>query len=109
ETHKIASYLIGIDVLPYAILCSHAGTLPLSWYVYPQDTTNAKIDFANTADMIDYFSTTFHPYAFDKYGMAEAPFGGGMENQSMTVFGEYLIRGDKRYEGVVAHELAHQW
>src|SRR5438876_2143765 len=34
---------------------------------------------------------------------------GAMEHQTITSMGYLLLTGDATYEGVVAHELSHQW
>jgi len=61
--------------------------------------------------MVTTFSGLWAPYPFDKYGQATVdPFGaGGMEHQTMTTLRLQLLRGDRTYEYVWAHELAHQW
>jgi aminopeptidase N len=61
--------------------------------------------------MIDLFTTHFGEYPFidEKYGMAEFVWEGAMEHQTMTSYGDFLILGNKRFEHLVAHELAHQW
>jgi aminopeptidase N len=80
-------------------------------FVWPEDSTEAVSSFANTVDMMNYFSDSliFGRYPFEKYGMVEAyPFPwGGMENQTMTMVHQYwVLYGD---DGGIAHELAHMW
>jgi len=54
--------------------------------------------------MIVLFAEKYGEYPFinEKYGHAEFGWGGGMEHQTLTSMGGYS-------EGLIAHELAHQW
>ncbi len=112
ETHPIATYLISLAISDYATFSDWYGGMEVAYFVYHGDSADAVYDFGNVVDMIDFFSTNFWPYPFDKYGMAEAPIMGGwgaMEHQTCTTVGDGLITGDRRYEWIHAHELAHQW
>ncbi len=111
ETHPIATYLVSIAVASYWQWTQDAGGIPVLNAVYPEDSTKAKAEFANLPAMFDVFETRWAPYPFDKYGQAAVnPFGpGGMEHQTMTTLRRNLVRGDRFYEFVWAHELAHQW
>ena len=113
EEHPISTYLISIACGPYLFIedSSSAG-VPLDYYVYPEDSADAIFDFANTGLMIDFFSELIGEYPFDHYGMAEAKIfngWGAMEHQSVTTFGSGLITGNRQFEYIVAHELAHMW
>ncbi|MBA3779228.1 MAG: M1 family metallopeptidase [Chloroflexi bacterium] len=59
---------------------------------------------ARQGEMIAFLTERFGPYPFDAYGIAAVPGapGGGLETQTLSILGTLL-------EGVVFHELAHQW
>jgi hypothetical protein len=61
--------------------------------------------------MITFYAQTFgeYPFAEDKYGMSEFPWGGAMEHATNTSYGWQLINGGHNYDYVMAHELSHQW
>jgi len=111
ETHPIATYLVSVAVANYWQWTQHAGSLPIINVAFPEDSLKAKADYANVPAMVTTYSNLWAPYPFDKYGQATVdPFGaGGMEHQTMTTLQRALLRGDKRYEYVWAHELAHMW
>ena len=73
-------------------------------YNHPNILNFFKPVIDQTADMIELFSDLFglYPYASEKYGHAMAPFGGGMEHQTMSTMGSFNFN-------IVAHELGHQW
>ena len=80
-------------------------------FVWPEDSVVAQSSYANTVDMIDFFSDSlrYGRYPFEKYGMVEAyPFQwGGMENQTMTTVHHYWVAyGD---DNGISHEMSHQW
>lgn len=111
EDHPIATYLTCITLGDYQVIEDDVDGLPLLYLVFPEDTTKAKIDFADVPDMVRHFSGLFSPFPFDKYGMAAVvPFPyGGMEHQSLTTITRAWLQGNKQYEDGIAHELVHQW
>jgi aminopeptidase N len=66
--------------------------------------------------MIEYFNSVFGPYPFDSYGVAVAdtPLSFALETQTLSLFGREITspnswRSTGGPQGVIAHELAHQW
>ena len=114
ENFPIATYLIAISISDFDsfsdIYISAAGdTIPLEYFVYPQDIEDAKTDWHDVGKMMAFFENFITPYPFEKYGMVEVPMRGAMEHQTMTSYSDRLITGDNSYDEVVVHELAHQW
>lgn len=89
----------------------------VSYYVEPQYAKYGKQMFANTPEMIDFFSQyTGIQYPWPKYSqiVVRDYVSGAMENTSASLFGEFMNMNareiaDKSQENVVAHELFHQW
>lgn len=114
-----AAYLISLAVGKFDIvnLGSTASGAPLQLYVKPGEGRQSKVVFARTPKMIGLFERLFgQPYPWDKYAQVAATnFGwGGMENTSATTLYDTvvldptaLLDGDN--DGLIAHELAHQW
>ena len=106
----VSTYLISLAVSNFDTFSQTAsGGLPITHYVYPSHYDRAVYDWANIPAMIDFYSSVYGDYPFDSYGMAMAPMGGAMEHQTMTTFGSGLVNGNRFFEPIVAHELAHQW
>jgi aminopeptidase N len=117
-THPISTYLISISVAEYSVITDYAhignDSLPTVYYVYPEDSSDAAYDLANTPDMIEFYSSRTVPYPFmgEKYAVAMSSIfngWGAMEHQTCTTFGDRLITGNRTYEWIDAHELAHMW
>ena len=109
--HPIDYYLVSATVGKYVDYRTYAhpagqDSILIQNYIYdnPQTLINFKNDIDETASFIELFSNLFGPYPFrdEKYGHCMAPFGGGMEHQTMTTQGLFNPT-------LTAHELAHQW
>lgn len=108
SSYPIAHYLISLAISNFTFYgdyfhYSQSDSMPVVHYVYPEDFLEIKPLLDKTIPMLETFSEKFGPYPFlrEKYGHAQ--FGqGGMEHQTISSMGIWD-------EGVVAHELAHQW
>lgn len=107
--YPIAYYLISVAVCPYDEYISYAhpagaDSILIQDYLFKDATTFQKESLKETAALIELFSSRFglYPFAQEKYGHAQAVFGGAMEHQTMSTMG--AINFD-----IVAHELGHQW
>jgi len=111
-----ATYLIMMAAGPYVVIKDSLGELPVNYWVYKNHVSDAMRTFKKTPSMIDFYSRTFNvAYPWAKYDQVlVAGSGGGMEDTSATVLGHGTIHDaraeqDFSSEGLVAHELAHQW
>jgi|GEM_PF-49043 len=110
ESHPIAYYLISVAVAPYVEYQSTANpvggpAIPVLNYVYDAASLAYwQTEFDRLPGFIENFSSLVGTYYFadEKYGLALAPIGGGMEHQTLTT-----------QDGITftlsAHELFHQW
>jgi aminopeptidase N len=115
-TRPLTTYLVSVAATVYETFSDSyttlsGGTMPVDYYVYPEDLADAEESFNVTPAMITFYAQTFGEYPFveDKYGMSAFPFSGAMEHTTNTSYGYSLINGGHGYDYVVAHELAHQW
>jgi aminopeptidase N len=113
NTEPICTYLMSISAAPYARWYDNLpGGGQVRYFAFRQDSMAAAYDWARSPQMISQFQQQFGPYPFQNYGMAEADifYGwGAMEHQTFTTMGFQLVDSFRTYEGIVAHELAHQW
>lgn len=110
---EMASYLAMIQIGVF-VRKDEVGPngLPIRNYFPPRMATDAEYDFGRTGQMIELFSSHFGAYPFEAYGATVVPkqnVGGALECQTMSIFDPFVVTGDRYYENVVAHELAHQW
>lgn len=109
ELYPIPTYLVSIAIYPYTVwydqfVSANGDTMPIDFYVYPDNYDISRPNFLLVKDMLDVFSEKFGEYPFlrEKYGHANFGWGGGMEHQTITSIGGHS-------EWLIAHELGHSW
>ncbi|MFO7369015.1 MAG: M1 family aminopeptidase [Bacteroidales bacterium] len=108
----IAYYLISFTVSDYRDYSFYVrpkgaqDSILIQNYIYnhPEYLKKNKTLINRSEELILLYSDLFGPYPFaaEKYGHCVAPFGGGMEHQTMTTLVNFSFL-------LVAHEMAHQW
>jgi aminopeptidase N len=95
--------------IPYKAL--NGETMPISFYVYPEDLEKAKVQLPVLADIMQHHVSRFGEYPFlrEKYGVAEFAVPSYREHQTIPSLGPNFFTGDHKFDRVLAHELAHQW
>ncbi|MBA4312879.1 MAG: hypothetical protein C0417_09640 [Chlorobiaceae bacterium] len=117
EAKPHSSYLISLAVCDYAEVKDLYGNVPIINYVYPEQKQNAVRSFQNVPKMIKYFEQeTGFIYPWEKFGhvVVDEFMFGGMENTSIVTVTDKTIHDSRAHidfpsDGLVAHELAHQW
>ena len=113
----LSSYLISLAASEFVSFHDRVGDLPVDYYVAKHvDEATARRFMGKTPAMIRFFGDkTGQPYPYGKYAQVCLPeFGGGMENISATSMTDAALRDEiaaleRDDDGLVAHELAHQW
>jgi len=115
-SYPIAPYLVSCTAGNFVRLDSSypkpgGGTMPLWHYVFPDQVAQGTEDFNIAPAAIDAFAARFGEYPFlrEKYGISVFGWGGGMEHQTNTSYGWFLIDGFHSYDWIYVHELCHQW
>lgn len=84
--------------------------IPVSAWVYPQDSAKGFHDYAVTPSIVKFFSDYIGPFPYRKLANVQSTtIFGGMENASCIFYAEKSVTGDRREEDLMAHEIAHQW
>lgn len=84
--------------------------IPVSAWIYPQDSTKGFHDYASAPEILKFFSACIAPYPFEKLANVQSKtIFGGMENASVIFYSENSVTGKGRAEDLIAHEIAHQW
>ncbi|MER3463248.1 MAG: hypothetical protein C4329_01270 [Chitinophagaceae bacterium] len=112
EETLLPTKVMVIGAAPFAIkeYQNSPNNLPISAWVYLQDSTQGFYDFAVAPDIVNYFSNYIAPFPYQKLANVQSTtIFGGMENASCIFYAEDLVTGDRKHEDVIAHEIAHQW
>jgi aminopeptidase N len=85
--------------------------MPVTYFVYREDSAKAAADFRNTTALLGWFARTFGEYQFvaEKFGYAEVDGSLTMENQTIVSVERGLITGDGKHETTLIHEMSHHW
>ena len=117
QERPASTYLISLVAAPLVRIADRWRKVPLSYYVYPEDSALARPLFGMTPDVMEtYARLTGVPYPWSKYAqVTAADFIGGMENVGATTLVDWLpdpraYRDRPWYRHtLIPHELAHQW
>ncbi|AUH44767.1 zinc metalloprotease [Streptomyces sp. CMB-StM0423] len=114
--HPMATELAQVSIGRSAVL---RGTgphgLPLRHVVPERDRRIARPVVDRTPAQIAWMERHVGRYPLESYGVlsVDAPLNFALETQTLSVFGRGFLRAvdqyPKRAEGVLVHELAHQW
>jgi aminopeptidase N len=112
-----ATYLMTLVVGEFSERTDLVDGLPVQWYVTPGREDDGQRAFGDTPEMVRFFSDKLRvPYPWNKYAqVAVSDFiFGGMENTSATTQTDLTLHDARAHldfssNGLVAHELAHQW
>ena len=117
EHFPMVSYLISYVIGEFEKVEDSYNGIPVNYWVYDENKKEALRSFGLTPDMMKYFGeVTGVEYPYEKYDqiIVDDFMFGGMENITLThntdrtMFDEFAAP-DVSSDGLVAHELAHQW
>ncbi|MBM4015310.1 MAG: M1 family metallopeptidase, partial [Planctomycetes bacterium] len=112
------TYLISLCIGDYERYADDWRGIPVEYYVQRGvGEAKARRSFGQTPDMMEFFSTRIGvPYMYPKYSQVAVQdfIAGGMENISATTQSDGTLHDEREHldrdsQGLVAHELAHQW
>lgn len=115
ESYPITTYLVSLAITNFETqrdwyINADGDSLPVDYYAYPEVASIAFDHFSTTPLIMEVLAGLFGEYPFmdEKYGNTMFPWGGAMEHQTNTSYGENLIYNDY-YRIVNVHEVVHQW
>lgn len=120
-SYGINNYDVSLNIGNYVHFDDKFGTLPLDFWVLPEDLDKAKVQFAQASGMIEAYTHYFgeYPFAKDGYKLIQAPYT-GMEHQSAVTYGNMFKNGyydrdwtgvgiSPRFDFIIIHESGHEW
>lgn len=112
-----STYLVTLAAGRWVELRDSWAGIPVTYYTEKGREKRAKLAFGKTPKMLKFFSEAIGvKYPYEKYAQVAAAnfIYGGMENTSATTQTDLVLCDERAFaenwhEGLVAHELAHQW
>jgi aminopeptidase N len=111
ERAPISTKVMVIGVARFAVqLAGDVNGTPIESWVYPQNRIKGFTDYAVAVDATEFLVDRVGPYSYEKLANVQSTTRyGGMENASAIFYAESSVTGQNRFEGTIAHEVAHQW
>jgi len=116
ERYPLPTYLVSLAASRYEgwredCRPGHAAAVELEHHVIARDRAAGETLMGRTCSMMGFLTGLLgdYPFAGEKYAQVEVVWGGAMEHTTATSIGQFMFTGDRRFEPIVLHELAHQW
>jgi len=86
------------------------GNIPIYSWVYPENKDKGFYDYALANGILEYYISHVGPYGYKKLANVQSKTRfGGLENANTIFYSENSVTGTRKSEGLLAHEIAHQW
>jgi len=111
ETVLLPTKVMVIGAAPFAVqLAGEAQGIPVTTWVFPENRKEGFYDYNQAVPVLDWFVKNVAPYPYKKLANVQSKTRyGGMENASNIFYFENSVTGTREREGLIAHEIAHQW
>jgi aminopeptidase N len=112
EDTPISTKVMVIGIADFAVNLSGVvnGCIPVYSWVYPEDRNNGFKDYAQAKEILEYYIAHVGPYGYKKLANVQSKTRFvGLENANTIFYAENSVTGTKKNEGLLAHEIAHQW
>jgi aminopeptidase N len=102
--------VIGVSKFAMKLFPDSPADVPVSAWVYVQDSAKGFYDYGVAPSIVKFFSNYIAPFPYKKLANVQSTtIFGGMENAGAIFYAEESVTGDRKWEDVIAHEIAHQW
>lgn len=112
EDTPISTKVMVIGVADFAVNLAGVvnGNIPVYSWVYPENKDKGFYDYAMAKDILPFFINNVGPYGYKKLANVQSKTRfGGLENANTIFYSESSVSGTRKSEGLLAHEIAHQW
>lgn len=111
EDVALPTKIMVIGVAEFAVqYAGDASGIPVYSWVYPENRTEGFYDYAQAVEILPFFINYIGPYGYRKLANVQSKTRfGGMENAGAIFYSENSVSGKRNIEGLLAHEIAHQW
>jgi aminopeptidase N len=111
ESVPLATKVMAFGIADFSVqksgLVNH---IPVSSWVFPENSKEGFLDYAIAIKPLEYYIKVIGDYPYQKLANVQSKtIYGGLENAGTIFYSENSVTGLGRAEGLVAHEIAHQW
>ena len=84
--------------------------IPVWSWVYPENRKEGFYDYSFALKPLTFYIKLIGPYSYEKLANVQSKtIFGGLENAGCIFYSENSVTGNGKAEGLLAHEIAHQW
>lgn len=96
---------------PFAVrLSDTAGDIPVWSWVFSGNREEGFNDYSIAVKPLQFYVNLIGPYPYKNLANVQSKtIFGGLENAGCIFYSENSVTGQGRAEGLIAHEIAHQW
>jgi len=112
EDTPISTKVMVIGVADFAVKLAGVvnGNIPIYSWVYPENKNEGFYDYSQAIEVMEYYITHIGSYGYKKLANVQSKTRfGGLENANTIFYSEGSVSGTRKNEGLIAHEIAHQW
>lgn len=111
ETVPLAIKVMTFGAAEFAVqLAGNVNNIPVWSWVYPENRKEGFSDYSVAVRPLEYYSRIIGQYPYKKLANVQSKtIYGGLENAGTIFYSEKSVTGFGRAEGLIAHEIAHQW
>ena len=111
ESVPIATKVMTFGAAMFAVkLASCVNNIPVWSWVFPENRSEGFSDYSVAVRPMEYYSNVIGPYPYKKLANVQSKtIYGGLENAGIIFYSERSVTGKGLAEGLIAHEIAHQW
>lgn len=111
ESVPLPTKVMAFGVAEFSVQTSGTvNNIPVVAWVFPENSKEGFSDYSVAIKPLEYFSKTIGEYPYAKLANVQSKtIYGGLENAGTIFYSENSVTGLGRAEGLIAHEIAHQW
>jgi aminopeptidase N len=111
ESVPLATKVMTFGAAEFAV--KYAGgvnSIPVWSWVFPENRMEGFFDYSIAVKPLEYYSNIIGAYPYKKLANVQSKtIYGGLENGGTIFYSERSVTGLGKAEGLIAHEIAHQW
>ncbi len=111
EVVPLATKVMAFGAADFDIdLAGITDNIPVWTYVFRENRKEGFYDYEAGVKPVKFFSQLIGPYSYEKLANVQSKtIFGGLENAGCIFYAENSVTGKGKAEGLMAHEIAHQW
>lgn len=111
ENFPLSTKVMTFGAAQFAVkLAGYVNDVPVWAWVYPENRIEGFSDYSVAVKPLEYYIGLIGDYPYEKLANVQSKtIYGGLENAGTIFYSENSVTGSGRAEGLIAHEIAHQW